>query len=733
MNLREQQINQGVMLSVGSILRGVYRIDKYLSSGGFGNTYVATNIEFDEIYAIKEFFIKGVTQRDVNHTLVSVSNTENKNLFEEQLNKFKKEARRLRKMDNQHVVAVHDLFEENGTAYYVMDFIDGENLSERLRRLRHALSENEVMTYLPQILEALESIHKKGLWHLDLKPANIMVDKMGNIKLIDFGASKQHSNVGGAATSTSVSFTKGYAPREQMEQNTEKFGPWTDFYALGATLYNLLTNKKPPLPSDIDDDISDDKHEALPLLNNVSDEMHKCILWLMDTNRSRRPQNVEDIKKRFKLDKAKYGQKDVLNIINNGIIVDEETIIDNNISEVSEDFEETIKRLLTNIQLGDEESLNELIDFFYDENVLTKDKNTAFGLLYYTTDKNISSIQLIIGLCYSNGEGVNKDKKEAYRWYQKAALQGDAEAQNRLGLCFFDGEGVDEDKIEAVGWFRKAAEQDNSNAQYFLGLCYSDGIGVQKDKLEAVRWYRKAAEQEDANAQSSLGLYYFEGDGVPMDKKEAVYWFRKASEQDDVVGQYFLGLCYYNGDGIQEDKAESVRWFQKAAVQEDNNGISACAQNFLGLCYFYGEGVPEDKSEAVRWFQKAANQGDSDAQLNLGDCYYNGDGVKEDKKEAVRFFRMAANQGEVSALYNLGLCYYDGDGVKEDKKEAVRLFRKAAIQEDARAQYYLGLCYYNGEGVPKNKKEAIRWFREAAEQGNEAAQYGLENLLCNHK
>ena len=284
------------MLSVGSILHGVYRIDSYLSSGGFGNTYVATNVEFDEVVAIKEFFMKGVTQRDANNTTVSVSNSENKNLFEEQLQKFKKEARRLRKLKSPHIVSVHDLFEENGTAYYVMDYIDGENLSVRLKRLQKPLSEVEVMGYLPQILDALDCVHQEGIWHLDLKPANIMVDRKGNVSLIDFGASKQRSNKGGATTSTAVSFTNGFAPREQMEQNLEKFGPWTDLYALGATLYNLLANQRPPMPSDIDDDRSADKHLALPLPAGISEDTRRLILRLMTTDRLDRPQSVSEVR-----------------------------------------------------------------------------------------------------------------------------------------------------------------------------------------------------------------------------------------------------------------------------------------------------------------------------------------------------------------------------------------------------------------------------------------------------
>ena len=288
-------LQQESMLRVGTILRGIYRIDSYLSSGGFGNTYVATNIEFNERYAIKEFFMKGVTQRDGDSSTVSVSNSINQDSFLQQKEKFKKEARRIRQLKNEHIVNVHDLFEENGTAYYVMDYIDGESLAARMKRTGNPMTEDEVNNILPQILDALKVIHDNGIWHLDLKPANIMIDKAGNVKLIDFGASKQlNAQKGGATTSTAISYTNGYAPREQMEQNYDKFGPWTDLYALGATLYNLLTNQRPPLPTDIDDDMSDDKHLALPM-PNLSSKMKRLILWLMKTNRTLRPKSIEEI------------------------------------------------------------------------------------------------------------------------------------------------------------------------------------------------------------------------------------------------------------------------------------------------------------------------------------------------------------------------------------------------------------------------------------------------------
>ena len=277
---------------------GKYRIERVLGQGGFGITYLARNTVFDIDVAIKEFFMKDENDRDGSSVTMPI--TTKQELFHGQMEKFKKEAKRMFAIKNEHIVGVQDLFEENGTAYYVMDYVDGENLAERLKRTGKPMSEQEVRDILPQILDALKSIHDAGIWHLDLKPANIMLTKEGKVKLIDFGASKQlNAQKGGATTSTAISYTNGYAPREQMEQNYDKFGPWTDIYALGATLYYLLTNKRPPLPTDIDDDMSEDKHKALLMSENASKEMRSLVLWMMQTDRNKRPNDVKSIMPRL--------------------------------------------------------------------------------------------------------------------------------------------------------------------------------------------------------------------------------------------------------------------------------------------------------------------------------------------------------------------------------------------------------------------------------------------------
>lgn len=294
MDEKSSNINSKAMLPVGTLLQGgKYRIERYLSSGGFGNTYVATNTEFEEQVAIKEFFMRGISERGGNSVSVSVSNETNAEQFASQKEKFRKEARRLRKLRNAHIVDVHDLFEENGTAYYEMDLIKGESLSERMKRTGCPLGESEVLSILDQVLDALDAVHSHNLYHLDLKPANIMVDQSGRALLIDFGASKQMSASEGYSVSTSsaLAFTPGYAPLEQMGQNMKSFGPWTDLYALGATLYKLLTGITPPTASDVLMMTSPLKYP-----NPVSPRLRELIAWMMRPRLDERPQSVGVVK-----------------------------------------------------------------------------------------------------------------------------------------------------------------------------------------------------------------------------------------------------------------------------------------------------------------------------------------------------------------------------------------------------------------------------------------------------
>ena len=269
---------------------GKYRIEGVLGQGGFGITYMAENVYTHKYVAIKELYIakEGQVINSRQGNSVTLTSYAYQGTFSKHKEKFKKEAYRLSTLRHPNIVNVYECFEENGTAYYVMDLIVGESLQSKLKR-EGALPEKLVSSYLNQLLSALMVVHEKNIWHLDIKPANIMVDKYGHIYLIDFGASKHiEQNYGSLTTSSMMLGSQGFCPPEQCDNAMQHIGEWTDIYALGATLYALLTNRNPPSLNAI---ISGGSN-AFVFPNTVSQKMRELVIWMMKVNRNERPQNV---------------------------------------------------------------------------------------------------------------------------------------------------------------------------------------------------------------------------------------------------------------------------------------------------------------------------------------------------------------------------------------------------------------------------------------------------------
>lgn len=235
-------------LKSGALLRHeTYRIEKILGQGGFGITYLATDLALDRLVAIKEFFPKDYCDRvgDTSHITLGTSSSAE---FVSRLKaKFLKEARNIAKLDHHGIIKIHAAFEENNTAYYVMDYISGESLSDKVKR-HGPLSIDAALKYVKGIGSALEYIHSKHINHLDLKPANVMVRESDDQSiLIDFGLSKQYDSDGNQTSTTPTGISHGFAPLEQYNDGgVKEFSPQTDIYSLAATLYYLISGIVPP-------------------------------------------------------------------------------------------------------------------------------------------------------------------------------------------------------------------------------------------------------------------------------------------------------------------------------------------------------------------------------------------------------------------------------------------------------------------------------------------------------
>ena len=243
-------------LNVGSYLQnGKYRIIGMLGQGGFGITYLAVQSGLERKVAIKEFFMKDLCNRDGCTSHVTLGTEGSRETVARFREKFLKEARNIARLNHPHIVRIYDIFEENGTAYYVMEYAEGGSLADLLKR-KGCLSEPDATRYILQVAEALAYIHGENMNHLDVKPANILLNDRNEAILIDFGLSKQYDALTGGQTSTTpVGISEGYAPMEQYKQGgVSEFSPETDIYALGATFFKLLTGKTPPSASDVFED-----------------------------------------------------------------------------------------------------------------------------------------------------------------------------------------------------------------------------------------------------------------------------------------------------------------------------------------------------------------------------------------------------------------------------------------------------------------------------------------------
>ena len=292
------ELQQGALLQGGK-----YKIEKSLGQGGFGITYLAEQTNLGRKVCIKEFFMKDYGERTTSQevdseetvltngapmssqasndkdstvlTGVSAVTSAAAAIMGRYREKFVKEARTIARLDHPGIVRIHDVFEENGTAYYVMDFIEGENLNDLVKR-EGALSEERALEYIRQVADALSYVHEHRIMHLDVKPANIIIRKSDDKAiLIDFGTAKQYDSKGTQTSTTPVGLSVGYAPIEMTKPGgVQTFSPETDVYSLGATLYYLVTGKNPPDASERMEMIMEGEKFQLPdIISNSTAEV----------------------------------------------------------------------------------------------------------------------------------------------------------------------------------------------------------------------------------------------------------------------------------------------------------------------------------------------------------------------------------------------------------------------------------------------------------------------------
>lgn len=245
-NAEYEKTKSARTLPLQTILAGKYMVGRVLGEGGFGITYLAWDLNLEIPVAIKEYFPSGLVTRDTiagNSTTVYMMSGDKQVYFKKGLDSFAQEAKNLAKFKNQTgVVSVQEFFFENNTAYLVMEYVKGIELKAYLLQHQKPLGQDKVIEIMSPVLNSLNKIHDSGIIHRDISPDNILIGSDDRITLIDFGAAR--TTVGNETKSMTVLLKHGYAPPEQY-QTKGKQGPWTDIYALCATMYRMLSGVVP--------------------------------------------------------------------------------------------------------------------------------------------------------------------------------------------------------------------------------------------------------------------------------------------------------------------------------------------------------------------------------------------------------------------------------------------------------------------------------------------------------
>ena len=278
-----------ITLTIGSILNQRYMIGRVIGKGGFGITYLAYDLKLDTRLAVKEYYPMGMAIRMPGSTQVSVSNEQSEESFRTGAEKFYNEAKMVAKFNgNPNIVSVHDFFYENDTVYFTMGYLEGQTLKSYINDKN--LTEGQAVKVLQDISNALMASHSMNILHRDISPDNIMLCDDGSIKLLDFGAARQV--MAEQSQSLSVILKQGFAPLEQYQKKGRQ-GPWTDIYALGATIYHALTG------STLDDPMTRLENDSVFEENRhgISDELwniiHKALMLKIED----RYQDVFELKK----------------------------------------------------------------------------------------------------------------------------------------------------------------------------------------------------------------------------------------------------------------------------------------------------------------------------------------------------------------------------------------------------------------------------------------------------
>jgi serine/threonine protein kinase len=533
--------SHGQSLPTGTRLEE-FVIERVLGSGGFGITYLARDSSLGRRVVIKENLPSQFCWRDSHALTVRPRHTEGEDAdnFQYSLESFRKEAATLASLDHPGIVKVLRSFEANGTAYFVMPFVEGTALDEviRQRASPHSpFSEAEIQDLLAKMLDALGYLHERGIYHRDLKPGNILMTKAGPV-LIDFGAARQRLS----ERSLTVIESAGYTPFEQL-QSRGKIGPWSDLYALGGTLYKTITGETPAKANDraFDDPVVPLAKRA-ELHGRYSSQLLSSIDKAMAPKIAERLQDAGQWRDSAKSSSVAPKHNDVRPPPLPGPVQVQRSKVSTSArvsltASIGAPIDPTPPQPVQMIEhLKREATKNHLLLLDYEEQqrkakaqkeykvlVVTVTVVTiGIWALWHSVETPDEESAAVVTTSHTLQETHVQRTLEADFSLDKAAAEaGDIDAQFRMGISHLTGRGTPQDDRQAITWFERAAASGHEGAKLQLKFLFASETALNGDRI--------AAESGDINAQFRMGIAHLTGRDAPRDEQLAIKWFKSAA------------------------------------------------------------------------------------------------------------------------------------------------------------------------------------------------------------
>lgn len=705
--------NKEVNLQARIISLKTFTKVKSLGSGGFASVYCARDNVTEQLVAVKEL-------------TTDLSDPQQAKFFQREVDILAKIQHPTLlslygyseyKQGSDEPAAILTLYMENGSLLSLIN-------AERQKKAPAGWTWTKKFIVIYGIAAGLMYLHNNRIIHRDIKPANILLDSNFEPRIADFGLSKFVA--AGQTVCQTVHGGTSYYMAPEIYDSDDYDGFKVDSFAFGMMLFVLLSGLEPypntPNQFILAKKIKDGERPPIP--DTVMPHFHTLIERCWSSNPVTRPHFVEIIRM--------MGAQEFLAK-----------------SEIDfKQFRAYQRKVVdkSNIPYVDQHQLTTAGTIR--SVVAEKDPITT---LKEMADMGNAHAQNLYGCKLRDGEGVEKNPKEAAKYFKMAADQRFVEAITNYGICLDDGIGVDRDFKEANSYYLKAIERDDSESRYRYSINLRYAAGVDRNYYLAAKYLKEAADKGHAKAQSVYGEFCEIGKGRATNIEEAVKYYQMSSDHACPEGMFNLADMYQNGRHVKKNLKEAVRLYKLAADAGEKDALAAlseiyekggdgvpknpekafeCAKmgydtnHFMSIVRYSeilknGIGCKADSAEAEKILNKAHGNEYTVDQLNYGYAFSVGKGVPKDPAKNFYWTKVAADNGSLTAINNLAINYQYGNGCEVDEVKAMACFELAAENgNDMAIESYARNCRTGIGSLKPNYPEAIKYYKIAIAKNN---------------